>query len=222
MVRRGLAFVLLIGLAAGPGFARDGEERPFGPTPQKNFSHLHDDAEWVVRAFAAAEVAEAVGDFTAVVRTLQPIIDQKASREAPNDAAPYVAAVNGTAVYEGAWIVARHRIQALGAPGLEAYAREFGGTAEAMLADASTRRQPVVLRALADRFLGLPAGRRACLLLCDLAVGAGDLDAALGHLDDLEDLEAVSAETPEVLAPWRAARARRRAVLLARDPASRP
>ncbi len=221
MLRRSLPVLLLLLLIGSPSFARDQEERPARHTPQKNFSHLHDDAEWLVRAFNAAETAADAEDASGVIRALQSIIDQRTSRESAGDAAPYVRAVHGTATYEGAWLVARHRLQALGEGILEAYAREYGRSAEALLARGIQRRDPASLQAAAARFLGLPAGRRAALLLVDLAIERGDRDAALGWLQDLEDLEAVSGERPETLAPWRAARAARQAALLAKDEASR-
>ena len=210
-----LLALLVVGV--GPTWSRDREDRPARHTPQKNFSHLHDDAEWMVRAFAAAEGAAKAGDASGVIRALQPVIDQRVSVESEGDAAPYVRAVHGTATYEGAWLVARHRLQALGDEALAVYEREYGRSAQALLERGIQRRDERDLASAARRFLGLPAGRRAALLLADLAIERGDRDAALGWLQDLEDLEAVSGESAEALAPWRAARATRVAGLLAKD-----
>ncbi|MDF1701796.1 MAG: hypothetical protein P1V36_11625, partial [Planctomycetota bacterium] len=123
MARRLPLAVLLVALVVAPSFAGDREDRPARHAPQKNFSHLHDDAQWVVTAFAAAEGAAEAGNWSAVLAALQPVIDQRVSRESSTDAAPYVHAVHGSATYEGAWLVARHRLQALGADALKAYAR---------------------------------------------------------------------------------------------------
>lgn len=221
MLRRLVVPAALIALLGVPALARDREDVAPRHAPQKNFSHVHDDAQWVVRAFAAADDAAKAGDVSGALRVLQPIIDQRASRESEGDAAPYVRAVHGTATYEGAWLVARHRVQSLGEAGLAAYAREYGPTADGMLARALARRDEALLDRLARRFLGLPAGRRAALLLVDLALERGDEDGALGWLQDLEDLEAVSSEPLETLAPWKAARVDRQALLLAKDAASR-
>jgi len=217
MARRLPLAVLLVALVVAPSFAGDREDRPARHAPQKNFSHLHDDAQWVVTAFAAAEGAAEAGNWSAVLAALQPVIDQRVSRESSTDAAPYVHAVHGSATYEGAWLVARHRLQALGADALKAYAREYGSGANALLARAVARRERGGLETLARRFLGLPAGRQAALLLVDLAIERGDIDGALGWLQDLEDLEAVSAEAPETLAPWKSARIQRQALLRAKD-----
>lgn len=221
MLRRLTIAALLLGCLAAPARARDAEDRPPRHTPQKNFSHLHEDAAWVVQAFRAADTAAEREDWGAVVGALQPVIDQQQSREAATDAAPYVRAVQGTASYEGAWLAARHRLQALGEPVLVAYGRQYGASADALLARGMIRRDAVALAEAARRFLGLPAGRRAALLLADLAIERGDTDAALGLLQDLEDLEAVSAEAPETLRPWQHARIERVAWLRARDDAAR-
>ena len=217
MLRRALAVLLLLAIAGAPAFGRDREDRPARHTPQKNFSHLHDDAEWIVRAFTAAETAADAGDASGVVRALQPVIDQRTSRESAGDAAPYVRAVHGSATYEGAWLVARHRIQAMGDAGVAAYTREFGASASALYTRGAQRRDVGALEQVARRFLGLPAGRRAAFLLIDLAIERGDVDAALGWLEDLEDLEASSSESEEALAPWRTARIARVAGLVGRD-----
>ena len=80
-----LAFVLLL-LACSVAPARETELGP-GAAPEKNFSHIHADVSWVVKAFQAAEGAAAEGDWATAVRTLQGIIDQRLSRESPADAA---------------------------------------------------------------------------------------------------------------------------------------
>jgi len=207
-----LALVLL----APAVLARD-DEGPTGAAPVKNFSNIHADTDWVVKAFGSAQVAIADGDWASAVRTLQTVIDQRTSREATADAAPYVRAVYGTAVYEGAWIVARHEIARGGSAAIEIYEREFGAAAQALFERAGRRRDPAILRDVAARFLPLAAGRRAALLLVDLALERGDRDAAAEWLGALEDVEAVSTEGKDALAPWRAARIRRQALALARD-----
>ena len=227
MIARRLLAACILTLVGGlvhgvPAQARDVEDAPAQDAPRKNFSNLWDSTDWVVKAFEHAEAAAARGEWAPAVRALQEVIDETACRETQVDAAPYVRAVGGSAVYEGAWIVARHRIQRWGPPALEVYAREFGSTALAAVERAATRRDRALLGQAARRFLGLPGGRRAALLLVDLAIEAGDIDGALGQLEDLVDLEAVSRESPEALAPWRAARVHRQALLLARDAAARP
>ena len=214
-----LGVVPLLGLLLLPGdvHARD-VEGSAGPTPAKNFSNIHADVAWVEKAFAVAEAARAEKDWASAVRKLQEIVDQRKSRESPDGAAPYVKAVFGSAVYEGAWIVARHRVAKWGSKALEVYGREFGRTATENLARAIERRDEALIAEVANRFLPLPAGRRAALLLIDLFLERSDVDAAMGWIEALVDLEAVTGESAEALAPWRSARIRRHALALARSP----
>jgi hypothetical protein len=218
MARFALIAPLLL-LAAAPAVARD-VGTPRGPAPEKNYSNLHADVAWVVKAFETAGEAADAGDYASAARELQGVIDTRASRESPTDAAPYVRAVNGTTVFEGAWITARHAIARWGTAGQAAYQGEFGGTADTLLAEAALRRDERALVEIADRFLGLAAGRRAALLLIDLAFERADADAASGWLEALEDLEAVSGEDPARLEPWRMARVQRHAHAIARDAAA--
>ncbi len=211
----------VLSLSAVPSHARD-VSGPGGPTPEKNFSNIHADVDWVVKAFNDAEEAAAREDWGVAVRGLQTVIDATRSREAPEDAAPYVRAVWGTTVYEGAWIVARHTIAAWGTAALEAYKLEFDATARALLVKARAAQDEAALADIASRYLGLPAGRRAALLLADLALERDDADGALQWVHALQDLETVSAESKEQLAPWRAARITRHAHALARDATAVP
>lgn len=205
----GLGLLLL----RAPAQAREEPPRP-APTPDKNFSFIHAHSEWVEARLGEARQAGLDGEWGRAVRALQELVDQTVSRENPADAAPYVVPVQGSAVYEGAWIHARLALAALPPAGREAYAREWGPSAESLLAQGLARRDPVRLREVATRFLALDEGRRAALLLADLALEAGDPDRALGWLEQLEDLDAASEAPDETLAPWIAARHRRVAVAL--------
>ncbi len=221
-MRTRLSLALLAALLlAPPANARDTRGET-GAAPAKNFSNIHSDTDWIEKAFARAEIAIGDGDWTTAVRTLQPIVDQRTSREVPGDAAPYVRTVYGTSVYEGAWIVARHRVLRGGDEAVAAYESEYGATARDLLAVASKRRDPALLRDVAVRFLPSAAGRRAALLLVDAALERADVDAAFEWLEALEDVEAVSTESKAQLAPWREARIRRQARALARDDAAFP
>jgi hypothetical protein len=187
-----------------------------GSVPAENTSHVSADAPAVTAIFLRADEAIAAGDWREAVRVLQGVIDAAADPDDAGAAYPHVLPVFGSVVYEGAWIVARHRILAGGAPALEAYEAEFGPVAGTLLQAGVQRRDPALLAAVVDRFLPLAAGRRAALLCADLALESGDTDAALGWLERLEDLEEVSAEPAQALAPWRAARIERTAAALAR------
>jgi len=218
MSSRSLLFACALALLGGSAAHARDVERSSGPTPAKNFSNIHADVDWVVKAFSAAEAAREQRDWGLAVRTLQELVDRATSRESPGDAAPYVRAVYGSAVYEGAWIVARHRVAAWGTTALEHYAREYGAAARKLLERALARHDTELLTDVATRFLPLAEGRRAALLLIDLALERSDVDAAMGWIEALEDLEAVSAEAEDVLAPWRAARVARQAMAIARSP----
>ena len=84
------------------------------------------------------------------------------------------------------------------------------------------RQDPRLLALAARRYLPTKAGRAAALLRVDLALEAGDTDQALGVLEALEDLEEVSTESAELLAPWRDARIARHARALAKTEADVP
>ncbi len=213
-----LVVLLLLG---GPAAARD-TEAPTGAAPSKNFSNIHDEADWIVKAFASAAADAKKSDWPSAVRTLQTVVDARKSRASPTDAAPYVRAVYGSSVYEGAWIVAHHTIVRGGDEAVAAYEREYGAAAKALLDRAAMRRDTGLLRSVAARFLPTQAGRRTALLLADLALERADFDTALEWIEALEDLESVSGESKDALAPWRAARVRRHAVALARDTKSIP
>jgi hypothetical protein len=220
---RASVLLLLLAFGATPSLAREKDSALQPNVPRKNFSNPHADTDWVVRDFDRATQAAADRDWSTAVRALQEVIDQETSRESPGDAAPYVRPVDeGSAVFEGAWIAARHLVQSWGADALRAYDHEFGGVARAALARAAQRRDRDGLAQVARRWLGLPAGRRAALALVDLAMERGDADAAWTWIEALVDLEAVSGEAGQTLAPWREARIRREAVLIAKDQATQP
>ena len=180
------------------------------PRLLQNFSDMHEAVEWIDRAFETAKRAAKRSDWLPAVRALQRVIDATQDREHPTHAAPYVRPIRGRVVYEGAWIVAQHALARLGPEGLAAYRAEYGAAAKALLAAGVWR-----WTTLARRFLSLPQGRTAALLLADLALERGQPDEALEWLESLEDLEAVSAEPAEALAKWRAARIDRHARALA-------
>ncbi len=214
--------LLLAGLASAPGASGDGGAAPNpapGPAPQQNFSDLHSAEEWVLTAIRDAERATSGGRLAEASRLYQSIVDAVVRTGSPREAAPYVLPIHGTASYEGAFLVARHRIGAAGAALLGAYTTEYGATALRLLDRAISAADRDSLADVATRFLPLPSGRRAALLLADLALEAGDPDEALEWCQALEDLEATSNEGEDALAPWREARIDRHARALARLPA---
>lgn len=186
-------------------------------TPQQNFSDIHDSVEWVDRAFREAQRAAEKNDWTLAVHKLQTVVEAVADRERPSNAAPYVRSVRGRTVYEGAWLVAHHTLVRYGAPCLSAYKTEFGTQAQEELERALREGRSDGLVALARQYLVLPSGRRAALLLSDMALERGQYDEALEWLELLEDLEAVSTEPKATLDKWRNARLARHARALA-DP----
>ncbi|MGE0190706.1 MAG: hypothetical protein AB7T63_01580 [Planctomycetota bacterium] len=211
----GLGALVLLGsprLAAGDG---SGAREPAGPAPQQNFSDVHATEEWVLRAFREAERASVAGRHAETARLLQTVVEATTGPDGDGGAAPYVLPVHGTASYEGAWIVARHAQARGGPPVLDALASEHGATAARLLARAVAAQDREGLADVAWRFLPLGEGRRAALLLADLALERADRDEALEWCQALEDLEAVSAEPEERVAPWRRARIVRHARALA-------
>lgn len=206
-------FALLLVLSLASSADAEPED---GSIPAENTSHVNTDTPWVAQAFRRADEAIAANDWPRAVRALQEVVDAVEDTDDPGAASPHVVPVFGSVVYEGAWIVAHHRILAGGAPALEAYEGQFGQVARALLQQGVARRDLRLLATVADRFLPLASGRRAALLAADLALENGDVDASVGWLERLEDLEEVSAEPDEMLAPWRAARIGRTAAALAR------
>jgi|GEM_PF-2072687 len=218
----GLVFGCVLAVGRGgavPRLAHAGEggERRIDP-PAENVSYVPADDPALRKAFQAVADAVARGDALTTARTLQQIA------QAPPAAVVAVAEAAGQAgVFESVTVVAHHRVGALGTAVADAYEREFGPRAAALLAQGQARRDPGLLADAFDRYAPTTAGRRAALLLVDLALERGDLDDALGWLDRLEDLEVTAA--PEVvahLAPWRAARLDRAARALAATPAAEP
>jgi hypothetical protein len=209
----GLVLPLLLPvLCAMPGAAVG---RQTGDAPEQNTSFLQDQAPPILTAMREADRAKEAEDWNAFVRAWQAVADRWTSEDDPGAAAPYVCPVRGTAVYEGAWRVAHHRILEAGAPALEAYRREYGDLASTLLRRALQRRDRGMLARVVDRFLPLAEGRRAALYLADLALERGDRDGAMIWLERLEDVEEVTAEDPAALAPWRDARIARMAAALA-------
>lgn len=212
------ALLLLVGARTGAADGA-GAREPAGPAPQQNFSDVHATEEWVLRAFREAKRAADAGRFSETARLLQGVVEATTGPDDDSGAAPYVMPVHGTASYEGAWIVARHEQARGGAPVLDALATEYGATAATLLARGVAAGDGAALADVAQRFLPLAEGRRAAVLLADLALERGDRDEALEWCQALEDVEAVSAEGEERLAPWRDARIHRHARALAASPA---
>lgn len=203
---------------ARPARADGGARSTRGPAPQQNFSDLHASEEWVLRAFLDADRAQADGRHAEAARLLQGVVDATTRPGPRPEAAPHVVPIQGTSTYEGAWLVARHRQLSGGDELLDALGREFGAAAEALVRRGIDGREATRLEEAALRFLPLPAGRRAALLLADRALERGDRDEALEWCQALEDAEAVSGESAARLAPWRAARIARHARALAAGP----
>ena len=176
-----LLVAAVVGGTPGRGARGDGlggrEAR--GPAPQQNFSDVHAAEEWVLRAFQEADRAVAEERHADAARLLQRVVDAERRAGARAEAAPYVVPLQGTATYEGAWRVARHRLLAGGDPLLDAYAATYGAAAEALLQQGVAGRDDARLAEAATRFLPLAAGRRAALLLADGALERGDRDEAL-------------------------------------------
>ncbi len=214
-----ILLALLLALLLGGRAARSAD-----PTaedgPRKvaigNTAYVKSDAALVSDLWESADRAIQDADWDVAVRHLQQIVDAEEDEENAGAVAPYVLPVFGSVVYEGAWIVAHHRILEGGAPALDAYARIYGGEADALLARGVTQHDATLLADVVDRFLPLPAGRRAALLLADLALEAGDRDASVGWLQRVQDVEEISRESKEALAPWARARVRRMAAAMAR------
>ena len=217
-----LLFACVFGVvrSALPEGGRGGDAA--GPAPKQNFSDIHAKQEWVQRAFAEAQRARASKRWTAAARFLMPVIEATHRPEQAAESAPYVRSAQGTKTYEGAWIAAQHALARGGDPLLDAAEAEWGVLAERLVArglrEARLRRdggEPPSWVLCARRYLPLRAGRRSALLLIDAALERHDTDAALEWCEALEDLEAVTQEAPERLAPWRRARINRHARALA-------
>jgi len=210
--------VLVLALCAGSFVpsARAGDSGPVAPVagPKENASYVPDDDERLRGERAAVDAAVAAKDWGTAVRGLQRIVEMGPE---------LVTATGEPGVFEGASIVASHRVVRLGAASLAAYEQELGGAANELLAAGATLRDPTRLARAAERYLPTVAGRRAALLLADLALEAGDVDGALGALERLEDLEEVAApDLAAAFAPWREARLARVAVARARTAAALP
>jgi hypothetical protein len=205
--------LLLAGLLATRPAAGGEGEAPQGAPPAENSSYVPEDAQALHDEMTAAEGAAARGQWPAAVRALQRLVEGSAEAVWPAGEA---------GVYEGAAVTAHLRVVRGGAAAVAAYEEETRSVANALLEAALARRDPTLLERVADLYLPSVTGRRAALLLADLALEAGDVDAALGWLERLEDLEEASApDLARVTARWRTARLDRIAVALARDEASR-
>ncbi|MHC5011914.1 MAG: hypothetical protein ACYTG6_13380, partial [Planctomycetota bacterium] len=147
---RHLLAVLAVGALVASPFPLAAEDGDAGPVPEKNSSYVSSDAEWLRRVLVQSETAARKEDWRAVVRTLQQAVEHREDAERPGAAAPDVVAVRGSAVYEGAWIAAHHRILGYGPPALAAYEAEFGAAARRELRGALTRRDPEGLAEVAD------------------------------------------------------------------------
>ena len=207
---------VLVVLLALPALADVGKEE----IPEENSSTVSEDARFVRDALEAADEAVRRRDWNTAVRSLQEVIEADRVPGRTGQPAPWVLPVRGRAVYEGAWLVARQRIAAGGEEALDAYAAEYGRTASELLARASRARDEEAFARLARRFLPLVEARTAVLALADIALEEGDRDRALGWLERLADVEAVSGESPEAWRPWRRARQARMAAALARPGAT--
>lgn len=219
----GLA-ALLAALLLGPGpggralLADAGSgSRPLA-VPADNSSHVADDDPLVRQTFAAVEEDARRERWSAAAERLQAVIDRRWEDAETGRPVPHVVGVGGSAVYEGAWIVARHALLRHGEPLRQAYAVLYGGMARSLLEAAALRLDEALLAETARRFLALPEGRMAALLLADAARERGDADAAFAPLEALEDLEEAGDEPEDVRRPWREARLAREALLLARSP----
>ncbi len=202
------AVLVALALLVGAPFAGAGEGvATKGAPPEENSSYVPDDHESVRRDDAAARAALEARDATSAARALQRVA------EGPADA---VLATDEPGVFEGVARSAHIRVVAGGAAVLDAYEKEFGSTAAESLARAVAARDEAGIAHVVERYRPSSAGRRAALLLADLAIERADTDAALGFLEGLEDLEEAAA--PDLAARFvtaRAARERRLASALA-------
>lgn len=194
---------LLLVAAPARGERREGAG---GPSPSKNASTVADKEPWILTRFEQADRAIDDGDWGEAVRTLQEVVDLQADLFHPNAAPPYVVSVSGAQVFEGAWLVAHQRLLAGGAEARAAYEEAFGRVAREALDLAVVTRDEAGLQTVVRRFLPLEPGRRAALLLADLALEQGDGDAAMGWLDRLALVDEVAVEPEDSLAAWRDAR----------------
>ncbi len=186
-----------------------GERGTPGEPPQENSSYVPDDDEAVLRAMGAAQRSAAANDWVSAVRALQTVVEGRPDAVLP---------VSEGGTFEGAWIVAQHTVARHGAKAFEAYEREFGPAARALLVAGVEGRDETALARAADRYLPSTFGRQAALLLADLASERGDADAALAWLERLQDLEdACAPDLATEAARWKEARLTRAAVALASD-----
>ena len=217
--RRGLLVAVLVAAVAGTAPARDvaaeGEAaRPPPPAPKDNSSYVPSDSKEQVAAFEALDKAAAARDWPALARAAQTIVEGPVA---------WVQASGGDGVYEGAFLVAQRRVVGLGAAAMAAYENEFGARAQAAFEAAARSRDLDGLADASTRWLPTAAGRRALLLLADVAIERGDEDDALGRLERLEDLEEAAApDLAAQVATWRTARLEREAVLRAASRESLP
>lgn len=211
VIRRPALVVLALLVASSRVRAGEGVAAKGAP-PEENSSYVPDDHEDVRRDDAAARAALEAHDVVGAARALQRVAG------GPADA---VIATDEPGVFEGAARSAHLRVVAGGAALLDAYEHEFGATAAAALERAVAARDETALGRVVEQFRPAEAGRRAALLLADLSIERADADAALGHLEGLEDLEEACAnDLAPRAASWRAARLGRLATTLARDEAS--
>jgi hypothetical protein len=205
---------LATGLALGAvmamfGQATGGEGSRRSEPPEENVSYVPADDDTVRRLWDAVTDAVRARNWVATVRSLQRIA------ESPKE---IVAALDGAdaGVFEGADVVAHHRVMSIGVDTAKAYEDEFGSGAKELLDQAVARRDLATLERVAARYLPSSSGRRAALLLADLALERGDRDGAFAWLDRLEDLEDVSAASlAEETKRWRSLRLDRAAAALA-------
>ena len=213
-----LLLLALAVAAAAPRASRAGDGARVASAPHENASYLPADDEGQHAAWDRAREAAARGDAVSAARELQRLA------EGPAHAVTLVGAASGeTGVAEGTRVAAHHAVVALGAAVAKAYEDEHGARARALVEEALALRDEARLARAADLYLPCAAGRRAALLLADLALERGDDDAALGWLDVLEDLEEVAApDLADDVARWRRARLDRAAIATSATDAARP
>jgi hypothetical protein len=202
--------LLLVAFAsvAPAAVAGEGGARRADP-PLENVSYVPADDPIVRRAFQTAGDAAAAGDAVKAVRALQGVVDA-----APSAVVAVGEDAGQCGAVEGVRVVAHHPVFFLGAAVAAAYEAEYGARATELLDRAVARLDRSALAEAFDRYAPTEAGRRAALLLTDLALERGDVDEALGWLDRLEDL--LVAAPPDdaltqALARWRDARVAREA-----------
>ncbi len=216
---------LLLTLCIAPCVWAGADDAP-RVAPQKNFSTIFSEVEWVSRAFERARAAAKDENWTSAVRLLQGVVDARTRANEPSNepskdkaldeqSAPYVVPVHGTTVFEGAWIVAHHQRARWGKPAIDACVVEYGHIAKEQFERALRLDDDKLLADVALRFLPMPVGRRAALHLADRAIEQGRRDEALEWVELLADLEAVSTEPAESMAPYANARLLRHADALA-------